>query len=563
MSGAYRLRTCLFGASAMLLGAASPSATGNISVQGVTPRLPVANHARDARTATTVTASRAQVYGGTPIDVLTYHNDGFRTGWNQSETDLTPASVGSASFGLLTNLNVDGNVFAQPLLVSGFVMPDGSTHDVLVIATGNDTVYAYDAQTFALLWQVSLGTPQATADVGCADVQPTYGISSTPVVLRSGAGAATIYLVAATEPAPLSFQTQLHALDLQTGLDITPPVQIAPSATLQDGSTLAFDPKNQWNRAGLAVGSGSIYIGIGSHCDNNAGAISGWLLRYSLALAPMAAFHTIQTPNSYELASIWMSGFAPAIDPAGNVFVVTGNGESWGYEKDWGESILSLTPALNVVRSRFTPAAYRKLDNSDTDLGSGGIMLLPPVAGQTVPPLAVVLGKSGVLYLLNQTSLGGLKPTDGGAVQAITVATRSRAGLWGGPAYYNGANGPTVYTQTDADVLRAYSVSTTGAAALTQTVTGTTLAGHGGSMPIVSSNGATPATGVVWLIRRTNPIQLEAYNADTLGAPIFSAVAGGRWSNPTGNNPFLTPMVANGKVYVPGYKTVQVFGLLQ
>ncbi len=563
MPGSYRLRIFVFGAAALLLGAATPEVTGTVQVQSVKPRLSFANSTRDARAAATANAARARLYGGKPIDVLTYHNDAFRTGWNQNETDLTPASVGSASFGLLTSLNVDGNVFAQPLLVSGFVMPDGSSHDVLVIATGNDTVYAYDARTFALLWQVSLGTPQATNDIGCQDVQPTYGISSTPVILRSGAGAATIYLVSATEPAPFSFQTQLHALDLRTGLDVTPPVQIAPSATLSDGSTLAFDPKNQWSRAGLAAGSGSIYVSIGSHCDNNAVAISGWLLRYSLTLVPMAAFHTIQTPNSYELASIWMSGFAPAIDPAGNVFVVTGNGETWAYEKDWGESVLSLTPALNQVRNRFTPSAYRKLDNSDSDLGSAGVMLLPPVAGQTVPPLGVVLGKPGVLYLLNQAHLGGLTPNDGGAMQAITVTARTRAGLWGGPAYYDGAKGPTIYTQTDTDVLRAYTVSTTGTAALTATVTGTTLAGYGGSMPIVSSNGSTPATGVVWLIRRTNPIQLEAYNADMLGAPIFTAVAGGPWSNPTRNNPFLTPMVANGNVYVPGYKTVEVFGLLQ
>ena len=340
-------------------------------------------------------------------------------------------------------------------------------------------------------------------------------------------------------------------------------MEISPSATLADGSTVGFDPQNQWNRVGLASGSNSIYIGIGSHCDNNSGNSTGWLLRYSPGLALQAAFHTIETSGGTELASIWMSGFAPALDPSGDLFVVTGNGNTRAAAKDWGESAISLTPTLNRVRGRFTPSAYGSLNTNDLDFGSGGVMLLPVVAGQTVPPLAVAMGKSAVLYLLDQAKLGGLKPNDGGALQATTITTRSFAGLWGGPAYYDGANGPTVYAQTDSDVLRAFAVATTGTAALTQTVTGTTQAGYGGSLPIVSSNGANPATGVVWLVRRTAPVELEAYNADLLGTPIFSANAGGPWSNTDNNNPFLTPMVANGRVYAPAYKTVKVFGLTE
>ncbi len=148
---------------------------------------------------------------------LRYHNDNYPTGWNQSETDLTPAAVGSASFGQLTTLNVDGNVLAQPLMVSNFQMPDNSVHNILIVATGHNTVYAYDAQTYDILWKRNLGPSQSSNDVGCQDIQPEYGISSTPVIVRNGANAATIYLVAATEPASLSFHTKLHALDLGTG----------------------------------------------------------------------------------------------------------------------------------------------------------------------------------------------------------------------------------------------------------------------------------------------------------------------------------------------------------
>lgn len=505
---------------------------------------------------------RARTYGGTPVDVLNYHYDNNRTGWNQSETDLTPASVASSSFGLLQTLSVDGNVFAQPLVVTGYTMPDGSVHDVLIIATGHDSVYAYDAQTYTLLWQVSLGTPQNSNDVGCSDVIPEYGISSTPVILRSGS-TATIYIVAATEPAPNVFQTSLHALDLGTGNDVRTPAVISPSARLKRGGTVRFDPQNQWNRASLATNNGLIYMGIGSHCDNNAGNISGWLLSYDTSLKLQGQFHTIETPSKdgFELASIWMAGFAPAISPSGDVFVATGNGDFSGTGEDWGESVLDLPPGMTSVANRFTPASYKSLNNGDTDFGSGGVMLLPPISGQTAPPMAVAMGKDAVLYLLDQTDLGGKQRKDKGALQSQRL-NYSGGGVWGGPAFYNSpASGPLVYVQVNGDVLRAFSLATGTQPALTQFATGTTGAGYGGSLPIVSSNGAVSGTGVVWLIRRSYPVSLEAYSADTLGAPIFSAKTG-YWPNPE-DNPFLTPMEANGRVYVPGYQTVSVFGLSQ
>ncbi len=450
-------------------------------------------------------AGLAQKYSGTPIDVTTFHYDTLRTGWNQSETDLTVATVASTKFGLLKTLKVDGNVFAQPLLVSNFVMPDGKTRNVLIVATGNDSVFAYDAQTYATLWQVSLGTPQSSGDVGCSDVIPEYGISGTPVIVRSAANAATIYLVAATEPQPSSFQTELHALDLGTGADAQPPVPIAPSANLSNGSKLRFDPQNQWNRAGLAYANGSIYVGIGSHCDNNSGGIAGWLLRYSPALKLRSAFHTIENPASTELASIWMTGFAPAVDAGGNLYVVTGNGDFNlnGSHRDYGETALSLTPELNEVNSTFTPAHYATLNQYDVDFGSGGIMLLPPIAGQTAPPLAVAMGKDAVLYLLNQGKLGGLAKDDAGALQATRLGS-SGNGIWGGPAFFGGAGGPLVYVQISSGDLLGFSVAAGATPALTQTVSGTSPAGYGGSMPVVSSNAAAAGTGVVWLIRRAS-----------------------------------------------------------
>lgn len=497
-------------------------------------------------------------YSGRKIDVTNYHYDTYPTGWNPAETDLTPATVASARFGLLETLRVDGNVFAQPLLVSRFLMPDGSRHDVLVIATGHNSVYAFDAETYATLWKVGLGPAQTTSDVGCGDVVPEYGISSTPIIVRTGPGTATLYVVAASAPAPSHLVTRLHALDLATGADTIPPTVVAPKARLAGGALVEFNPFNQWNRASLAFRHGAIYIGIGSHCDENNTSITGWLLQYGTDLKLRHAFHTVNTPGGTELASIWMTGFAPAIDPDGNVFVVTGNGDFTRGQKDWGESVLKLPPDLSRVTSSFTDANYQNLNNGDGDLGSGGVMLLPAVPGQTAPPLAVALGKASTMYLLDQNRLGGLRANNEGALQAQAAGGE---GLWGGPAYYNGPAGPTVFTQTTFDVLRAWSVATGAKPSLTNTISGSSIAGYGGSLPIVSSNGATAQTGIVWLIDRANePFTIEAYDAVQLGAPLFTATIG-KWSNAPQGNPFLTLMEANGRVYAPGYKLVRVFGL--
>jgi iron transport multicopper oxidase len=220
--------------------------------------------------------------------------------------------------------------------------------------------------------------------------------------------------------------------------------------------------------------------------------------------------------------------------------------------------VLKLSPTGQKVLSHFTPAAWQSLNSGDLDFGSGGVMLLPVVQGQTAPPMAVAMGKDAVLYLLNQNDLGGLRTNDQGALQAQRLGS-SGSGIWGGPAYYGGPNGGIVYAQINGGVLRAFSVDAGSNPALTQVATGTTNAGYGGSLPIVSSNGTTSGTAVVWLIRRGTTEQLEAYDALALGAPLFAANAGS-WSNNAGNS-FLTPMEANGRVYVPAYKTVTVFGL--
>ncbi len=513
---------------------------------------------------------KAKAYTNPHIDVLTYHYDNKRSGWNSNEVDLTPKSVASPQFSLLETLSVDGDVFAQPLLVSNFEMPDGQEHDVLIIATGHNTVYAYDASNFSLLWHVSLGQAQQFLDVGCADVQPEYGITSTPVIVRKSKNSATLYVVSATEPRAFDFHTFIHAIDLRTGQDAIDPStgkeiskkEIAPSATLRNGSQLKFNPQDQWSRAGLAYNDGAIYVSIGSHCDNDEAKISGWLLKYSENLDLTAAFHAISALMGRGLSSIWMTGFAPAIDDAGYLFVATGNGDV-SPPDNYGQSVLKLDSKTMEVVDYFTPSNYSVLNIKDGDFGSGGVTLFSADSAGSKKDLAAAIGKDPVLYLLDQANLGKNQTNNAGAVQALRVKpcqfSSQCRGVWGGVTIFQSQNGLVLYSQAEHDVLRSYLVGGTSAPSLTPSAEGVTKAGYGGSIPIVSSNGG--ANGVVWLLARTEPaIELEAYDATPLGPPLASANVG-PWSNPGYGNSFLTPMVANGRVYAAAYKVVKVFGL--
>ena len=187
-------------------------------------------------------------------------------------------------------------------------------------------------------------------------------------------------------------------------------------------------------RAGLDGTPDGIYIAIGSHCDQNAGHITGWMLRYSLGLKLKGAFNTIETPAGLELASFWNSGFAPAADTDGTLFAITGNGNFSKGGKDWGESVLHLPANVAKAQDFFTPASYQTLNNADLDFGSGGVMLLPVQPGQLAPPLAVAMGKDAVLYLLDRTNLGKMRRA---------TRARCRRNGWPAAAPASGAARPT------------------------------------------------------------------------------------------------------------------------
>jgi hypothetical protein len=489
-----------------------------------------------------------------PSSSSIYHNDLLHTGWNPTETMLTTSNVGSSSFGLLQTLNVDGGVLAQPLYVANYAIPGGGTHNLLIVATENASVYEFDADTGAQLNVVSLGTAATSGDIGCGDIQPVYGVSSTPAIdLATG----TLYVVANTEPSQNDFHVTVHALSLGTLADQTTPVDLSASVVLSNGSTIGFNPQNQFSRTSLVWANNSLYVGVGSHCDENAGAIVGWLMKYDGSLNQLATIPTIEDSAGYLLSSIWMTGFAPAVNAKGDIFAATGNGAFDG-SKNFGESVIHVKSDLSAIKDYFTPSNWQNLNGGDTDFGSGGVMLIPKQTGTKYPQLAVAMGKSSVLYLLDQNRLGHLHYKDSGPLQVIQD---SGGGVWGGPAFFSGPTGEFVYYQTNGDQMHAYQLNTspTGKPSLTLSSEGSSYAGYGGSLPVITSNGQVPGTAILWELERGNTVTLEAYDATNLAHLLFQAQAGS-WPQ---SNSFLSPLVANGKVYVASQGTVEVFGLTQ
>jgi len=510
---------------------------------------------------------------------LTHHYDNARTGWNPHETTLTVAAVRHA-FRRQFVLPVDGNIYAQPLVASGVAIAGKGTRDVVYVATEGDSVYAFDAASEgAPLWHRSLvpagEAPVAPADVrGCGNIAPQIGITGTPIIERA---TETMYAVAKTKNHDGTvIHQRLHALDIRSGADRPgSPIEIeavvAGQGAGHDGSGhIHFDPRWHSNRPALLSTGRFLYLGFGSHCDF--GPYHGWLLRYDLpTLRQSGVFNVTPDPAPPSTpvgphgftdrgGAVWQSGAGPAVDAGGNVYVATGNGPFTAQHggRDYGDSIVMLRPDL-TVGDYFTPFNQDILDAQDADLGSGGVLVLPPQQGRR-PNLLVACGKKGTIYLLDRADLGKYRQGPGGTDRVVQSLPGAVGGVWGSPAYYHGADGQFVYYCGARDHLKSFRLGDERLTSAGQSAD--TFPGgpgyEGGAIPSVSSNGAAAGSGVVWVVRRTNPLALFAYDATNLGAKLFEGEAG-PWTN-TGGGPFMAPTVANGRVYVGTADRLAVFG---
>jgi Immunoglobulin I-set domain len=515
----------------------------------------------------TTTAATLTVTAATSTtDVLTYHNDNSRSGQNLTESVLTPTVVNSTQFGLLRVLTADGSVDGQPLIASGLSV-NGALHNVVYIVTENDSVYSYDADTGAALSHVSvLGSGETPSDTrGCGQVSPQIGITSTPVIDRSSGAHGTLYVVAMSKDAGGNYYQRLHALDLVTLAELShSPVVIQatyPGTGNNSVGTTSFDPAQYKERAGLLLVNGTVYTAWASHCDHS--PYNGWIIGYDQSTLTQTQVLNV-TPNGTE-GALWSSGGGMAADSTGNIFALVANGtfdttlDSGGFplQGDYGNAFVKLSTSSSLqVTDYFDMDNTVAESNGDVDLGSGGLMLLPDLtdSGGVVRQLAVGAGKDAHLYVVNRANMGKFSMSNNAIWEDMPGALPG--GVWSTPAYFQN----TVYYGDVGSSLKAFGVQQALLGTTPTSQTGMSFS-YPGTSPSVSANGSS--NGIVWAVENSSPAVLHAFAAANLATELYNSnqAANGRDQFGAGNK-YMTPTIANGKVYVGTPSGVAVFGLL-
>ena len=488
------------------------------------------------------------------VAITTSQYNNARTGTNTREKILTPTNVNAAHFGKLHAIHIDGDVYAQPLYLPEVDVPGKGKRNILFVATEHDSVYAFDADgNFdAPLWRVSFLNPQAgiltirAGESGCPMIRPEIGITSTPVIDTS---TGTLYVLVRTEERDRATQ-RLHALAVTTGAEkFGGPVDIHASG---------FDPMLENPRAALLLAGNAVYLGWGSTCDY--GDYQGWLMAYDAhTLKQLGAFNAAPREG---LSGIWAADAGFGADSEGNIFVATGNGRfdlaSGG--SDYGDSLLKIGLSASglSVRDYFTPYDNDRLNNTDKDLGSGGLVLLPDQPGAH-PHLLVIGGKGGTVYLLDRDRLGKFHSEgDSSVLQKISVASE----LMGAPAFWQNH----LFVQSDKDALKDYAFKSGQFSA--EPVAQTQATFKASATPTVSSDGAR--NGIVWTVE-TRPFGfsnqvpgavLHAYDAANIGHELYNSSENSSRDAAGPSLRFTIPAVVNGRVYVGAIKEVDVYGPL-
>ncbi len=523
------------------------------------------------------------------VAVLTQHNDLARSGANLNERILNVHNVNANQFGLVFTRDVDDQIYAQPLIITHVSLGARGMHNLIIVATVNDSVYAFDADSAAnaapwwrdnFLDENTVAPNAADMTDACggeyADFNGNIGIVSTPVIDPS---TGTIYLLARTKEHGTNFVQRLHALDVRTGAERPrSPVRIAATYA-GNGSgnvegVITFDPKRGNQRAGLALVNGLVYIAWSSHCDW--GPYHGWVMGFDAAtLQQRVVYNT--TPEGVN-GGIWMSGQAPAADAQGNLILAVGNG-TVGADGDptkvvnRGESLLKLTRDGGSLRVAdwFTPSNWQDLENTDNDFGNSGVLLIPGTE------LAFSGTKEGKVYLVNRNHMNGLghAKSDTDAVQSFQVTSPgSSYGLFGAPIWWDGPSGSYAYLWCKQDYLRQYQFDpAAGKFRLPEYARGPgpDRAAMPGGILSLSANGRKSGTGIVWASHPFKcdanhavcPGILRAYDAENVGRELWNSdQAGGR--DAVGSfAKFVPPTVANGRVYLATFsKRLNVYGLL-
>jgi hypothetical protein len=501
-------------------------------------------------------------------DVQTFHNDNSRTGQNLRETFLTPANVTSNQFGLLETLPVDGKVAAQPLFLGQVNLAGLGMRNVLYAATEHDTVYAFDASTGAVMWQKSmLGAGETTSDDrGCSEAHtPEIGITATPVIDRTRGPNGTIYVQAMSKDETGNYHQRLHALDLTNG-DERPGSPVETEASVPGtgdnsiGGNVVFDPKQYFDRAALLLVNGVVYTTWASNCDGR--PYTGWIIGYDASSLAQTQLLNI-TPNGSN-GAIWMSGSGPAADGAGNIYLLDANGtfdttltaNGFPNQNDFGNCFLKLsTSGQLAVNDYFTMYDTVAISDKDGDLGSGGVILLPDLTvNSQVLHLALGGGKDGTIYVVNRDNMGHFDPDSDSIYQELLG---SIGAIFSAPAYFQ----QTIYYGSVNHAIKAFAIQD-GRLTLQPTDQTANPFPYPGATPSISA--AVDQNPILWAVENnSNSAVLHAYDALNLSHELYNSTQAPSSRDQFGlGNKFITPTIANGRVYVGTTDSIAVFGLL-
>lgn len=512
-----------------------------------------------------------------PIDaataVTTYHNNNARTGANITETTLTPSNVNVVSFGKVASVAVQGDVYAQPLYVSNVTMSDHASHNIVIVATEHDQVYALDAITHTILWHKDflggegIATPVPVQDVNCDAIASEIGITGTPVIDLTGATVDMVVRTKETQNGHAVYYQRLHALRLSNGQDrVSPTTIVNPPNTNGQFGAANFDPLMNQQRAALLLVNGNIYVSWASHCD--LGSYTGWLMSFNANSLELTGAWT-PTPSGIQ-GGIWMGAAGPASDASGDVYLAVGNGWSdvMVGGANYGDAAVRLrysSAGLSVI-DYFMPFDFSMLGSDDLDLGASGPVLLPTQSGAPHPNLLTVAGKDGTVYLLDRDNLGKWNPDhDSQIVESFQQQSQQQdAEAFCTPAFWNN----TLYYAVTQDALKAYAFDTT-----TQQINTTPIStsapvrfGWPGSTPSISANGN--ASAIVWILQTDRYWQdngysvLRAFDATDLSHELYDTEMSLNRDHPGVAIKFTVPTIADGQVFVGTHNELDIYGLL-
>jgi len=463
---------------------------------------------------------------------------------------------------------LDGKVDAQPLYLSAVAIPGQGTHNLFFAATEHDSVYAIDPDSRAIIWQVSLlGAGETPSDGrSCSQVVPEIGITSTPVIDRSRGPNGAIYVVAMSKASGGQYVQRIHALDVASGVELFGGPRIVSAAVSGTGAgssagTLAFDPKQYEERAGLLLLNGALVTAWTSHCDID--PYTGWIMSYDAATLTQTSVLNVTANGSR--GAFWMAGDGPAADSSGNIYLLDGNGtfdaaldgNGFPIHGNYGNAFLKVSTAGHLaVADYFEMFNSVSESNADQDLGSGGVIVLPDLVdgNSQVRHLAVGAGKDAHLYVVDRDGMGKWNASSNLVYQDLTGALGG--GVFSTPAYFNG----TLYYGASGDTLKAFPIVSARVAGTAASKSARTFT-YPGTTPSISASGST--NGIVWAVENAGTAVLHAYDATNLAHELYnsSQASGGR-DTFGGGNKFITPTIVSGRVYVGTPTGIAVFGTL-